>query len=147
VLMGNPEEQMEEDTSGSESGEEWGGINIEIEENFRVMAEEPEDVEMLKGEESANGTRSVDLDRGEGKGVRDNPSALQSLSSKYLPDHVFLSALSKPKAKNDVRASQAAPKTRPPGKQQDVHARAKDVVVGWVAISHLNTVFSVLSIL
>jgi hypothetical protein len=139
--LGNPEEETEEDTSGSDSGAEWGGINIEIEESFRVMAEEPEDVEMLKGEESANVTRSVGLDRGEGKGGNDNSNALQLPSSKYLPDHVFLSALSKPKARNDVRPSRATPQTRPPGKRQDVHARAKDVVVGWVPISHLNTGF------
>jgi hypothetical protein len=135
--MGNAEEE----TDASGSGDEWGGINVQNEENFRDMAEELEDVEMLKSEESEKETQNGDLDLGEREGSDDNPSALQSLSSKYLPDHIFHAALSKPKARNDVRPSRATLKTRPPGKRQRVHARAKDVAVGWVPISHPNMVF------
>ena len=139
--MGDAEEETEEDASGSESGEEWGGINIENEQNFRVVAEEIEDVEMLQGEEKEKETQTGDLDTGEGESDNDDLSALQSPSSKYLPDHVFLAALSKSKAGNDVRPPSTTPKTRPLNTRQYVHARAKDVAVGWVPISHSNAVF------
>jgi hypothetical protein len=142
-MIGDAEEDMEGDARGSETGEEWGGINIENEDKFPVMEEELEDVEMLKGEQSGKETRNGDFDLG----MDDDQNALQSISSKYLPDHIFLAALSKPKTRNDVRPSQRTPKTRPARKRQGVHARAKDVAVGWVPISHSNTVFLFICVL
>ncbi|KAH9960605.1 hypothetical protein BC827DRAFT_378414 [Russula dissimulans] len=59
---------------------------------------------------------------------------LQSLATqgKYLPDHVFVAAFSKPKSENDVQRSQTMPKTRLPRsrKRRSVQACTKDVVVG-----------------
>jgi hypothetical protein len=140
-MTGDAEEDIERDASGSETGEEWGGINIENEDKFPIVVEEFEDVEMLKGEESGKETRNEDFDSGRAESDDDDQNTLQSISSKYLPDHIFLTALSKSKAGNDVRPSQATPKTRPARKRQGVRARAKDVAVGWVPISHPNTVF------
>ncbi|KAI0247396.1 hypothetical protein BJV78DRAFT_939020 [Lactifluus subvellereus] len=139
--MGDAEEETEEHASGGESGEEWDGINIENEQNFRIVAEELEDVEMLKGEEREKETQTGhrDLDTGEGESNKGDLGALQSLSSKYLPDHVFLAALSKPKAGNDVRPPPTTPKTRPLNRRQYVHARAKDVAVGTRTVRTLSS--------
>jgi len=142
--MGDAENEMEEVDSGSGSGseEEWGGIKITKianEDGSQVVADQ--DVEML-GSEGEEKFRSGDSDPGDGEGDEDDGlGAQQPLASpsKYLPDHLFVAAFSKPK--NAVRPSQTTLKTRPSRKRQSVRARTKDVVVGWVSIHHFSILF------
>jgi hypothetical protein len=129
--MGDAEEEMEEvdGASASASEDEWGGIKSAYEEDLPGQ-----DVEMLRSEGEDN-SRNADLDVGDGE------RSLAPLD-KYLPDHVFVAALSKPKPKNDVRPSQTTPKTRSSCRnRQSVRTRTKDVVVGWVSVPHLSEFF------
>ena len=140
--MGDAENEMEEVDSGSESKEEWGGIKIAKianEDGLHVVADQ--DAEMLRSEGEEK-TRSGDLDSGDGEGDEDDGLGVQqplASPSKYLPDDVFVAALSKPK--NAVRPSQTTLKTRPSRNRQSVRAREKDVVVGWVSIPHFSILF------
>jgi len=145
--MGDAENEMEEVDSGSESEGEWGGIKvakIANEDGLQVAADQ--DVEMLRseGEEKA---RSGDLDLGgDGEGDENDGLGVQqplASPSKYLPDHVFVAALSKSKPKDGVRPSQTTLKTRPSPsrKRQSVRTRTKDVVVGWASIPHFSILF------
>ena len=142
--MGDAENEMEEVVSGSESEEEWGGIKIAKianEDGLQVAADQ--DVEMLRSEGEEK-TRSGDLDSGNGEGDENDGLGLKqplASPSKYLPDHVFVAALSKSKPKNAVRASQTTLETRPSRKRQSVRARTKDVVVGWASIPHFSILF------
>ena len=136
--MGDAEEEMEESDGANASADEWGGINVAGGGN--------QDVEMSRGEgteETEGKSRNADPDSGEGEGDDDGVDALhsQAPSSKYLPDHVFVAARPKLNPENDVRISQATPKTRSTGKRHPVRPRRKDVVVGWVSISHCNILF------
>jgi hypothetical protein len=129
--MGDAEDEMEEADGASASEDEWGGIKSAYEEDFPGQ-----DVEMLRSEGEDN-TRNADLDVGEGRG--DDGEQSLAPSDKYLPDHVFVAALSNPKPKNDVRPSQTTPKTRSSGRnRQSVRTRTKDVVVGWVSVPHFS---------
>ena len=146
--MGDAENEMEEVDSGSESGEEWGGIKIANEGGLQVVADQ--DVEVLRsegGEKWEEKTRSGDLVSGDREGDENDGLGVQqplASPSKYLPDHVFVTALSrpKPKPKSSRRPSQTTLKIRPSRNRQSVRARTKDVVVGWVSISILH--FSIL---
>jgi hypothetical protein len=137
--MGDAENEMEEVDSGSGSGEEWGGIKvakIANEDGFQVVADQ--DLEML-GSEGEEKIRS-----GDGEGDEDDDLGVQqplASPSKYLPDHLFVAAFSKPKSA--VRPSQTTLKTRHSRKRQSVRARTKDVVVGWVSIPPLQHSLSV----
>jgi hypothetical protein len=137
--MGNAEEEMEESDGANASADEWGGIS--------VAGGGGQDVEMSRGEgteEAEEKSRNADPDSGEGEGDGDDGlGALhsQAPSSKYLPDHVFVAARPKLNPKKDVRISQTTPETRSTRKQHPVRARRKDVVVGWVSISHCNILF------
>jgi len=141
--MGDAENEMEEVDSGSGSEEEWGGIKvakIANEDGLQVVADQ--DVEMLRSEGEEK-TRREDLDSG-GNGEGDETDGLgvqQPLASpsKYLPDHVFVAALSKSKPKNAVRPSQTTLKTRPSRKRQSVRTRTKDVVVGTRTVRTLSS--------
>jgi hypothetical protein len=139
--MGDAENEMDEVDSGSGSGseEEWGGIKISKMDGFQVVADQ--DLEML-GSEGEEKFRSGDSDPGDGEGDEDDGLGVQqplASPSKYLPDHLFLAAFSKPK--NTLRPSQTTLKTRPSRKRQSVRARTKDVVVGWVSIPHISILF------
>ncbi|KAI0300078.1 hypothetical protein B0F90DRAFT_446198 [Multifurca ochricompacta] len=124
------EEETEAGVSWSSSVEEWGGIKV-TNENFQVST-----VEVLEGKtEEGRQNRDPHSVGGEGDGHEDDSSALQSLPSKYLPEHFFsaAAALSKSRPANNVvaRLSQTTPNTRTSRKQRlRVHPRAKDVVVG-----------------
>jgi hypothetical protein len=137
--MGDAENEMEEVDSGSESEEEWGGIKIAKianEGGLQVVADK--DVEVLRsegGEKREGKTRSEDLASGDREGGENDGLGVQqplASPSKYLPDHVFVAALSKPKPtpKSAGRPSQTTLKTRPSRNWQSVRARTKDVVVG-----------------
>ncbi len=148
--MGDAEGETEESdgVSASASADEWGGINVADGEDVHWQAAEGQDVEMSRGEgteETQGKSRNGDPDSGEGQDDDDDDglSALRSQapSSKYLPDHVFVAARPKPDPKTDVRLLQTTPKTRSARKRQPVRARTKDVVVGWVSISHCNILF------
>ncbi len=138
--MGDAENEVEEVDSGSASEEEWGGINTANGDDVQVPANQDVDKSTSEGEEK---TRIGDLDSGEGEGADNDLGVPQSLAParKYLPDHVFVAALSNPKPKNDVRLSQTTPKTRSSRKRQSVRTRTKDVVVGWVSIPHFSVLF------
>lgn len=137
--MGNAEEEMEESDGANASADEWGGIN--------VAGGGGQDVEMSRGEgteEAEEKSRNADPDSGEGEGDGDDGLGAphsQAPSSKYLPDHVFVAARPKLNPKKDVRISQTTSKIRSTRKQHPVRARGKDVVVGWVSISHCNILF------
>jgi hypothetical protein len=137
--MGNAEEEMEESDGANASADEWGGIN--------VAGGGGQDVEMSRGEgmeETEGKSRNADPNSGEGEGDDDGLGAphSQAPSSKYLPDHVFVAAQPKLNPQNDVRISQTTIKTRSTTrKQHPVRARRKDVVVGWVSISHCSILF------
>jgi hypothetical protein len=122
--MDDAEEEMEQ-VSGSESGEEWCGIKSADPESFQS----DEDMAISKGD-----TRALDSD-----GLVEGDS-VQSTAGKYLPDHLFAVALAKSRPRDNVRPSRTTPKARSTTKKRrHPHARAKDVVVGWVSISHLDT--------
>jgi hypothetical protein len=126
--MGDAEEEMEQ-VSGSESGEEWCGIRSADPERFQSHPTD-EDTAISKGD-----TRALDSDSVM-EGDSDDPSAVQSTAGKYLPDHLFAVALAKSRPTNSVRPSRTTPKARSTTKKRrHPHARAKDVVVGWVSIS------------
>jgi hypothetical protein len=147
--MGDAEEEAEESDGANASADEWGGINnVAGGEDVHWQAAGGQDVEMLRGEgteETEGKSRSADPDSGEGEGDDDDLGAQHSKapSSKYLPDHVFVAARPKLNPENDVRISQTtpAPKTRTTRKRHPVRARRKDVVVGWVSISHCSILF------
>ena len=145
--MGDAEEEMMEGSDGANaSADEWGGINIAGGEDVLWQAAGGQDVEMSRGEgteETEEKSRNADPHPGEGEGGDDGLGTLHSQvpSSKYLPDHVFVAARPKLNPENDVRISQATPKTRSTRKLHRVRARGKDVVVGWVSISHCNIPF------
>jgi hypothetical protein len=135
--MGDAEGEMEESDGANASADEWGGISV---------AGGGQDVEMSRGEgteETEGKSRNADPVSGEGEGDDDGLSVPHSRapSSKYLPDHVFVAARPKQNPENDVRISQTTPKTRSTRKRHPVRARGKDVVVGWVSISHCNILF------
>ena len=132
--MGNAEEEMEQ-LNGSQSGEEWCGIKSADPESFQSHPTD-EDMAISKGD-----TRALDSDSiMEGDSSRDDPSALQSAAGKYIPDHLFSVALANSRPRNGVRPSQTTPKARSTTKKRrHPHARVKDVVVGWVPVSHLDT--------
>jgi len=135
--MGDVKEETEESDGVRASADEWGGINVAGGEDVQTV--EDEDVEMSKSE----GTEEMEEKSrygGEGENDDDGLGALrsQARSSKYLPDHVFAAARPKPNPENNVRRSQTTQKTRSPRKRQPVRTRTKDVVVGWVSISHSN---------
>ena len=108
-----------------------------------------EDVDVLTsegGEKWEEKTRSEDLASGDREGDENDGLGVQqplASPSKYLPDHVFVAALSKPrpKPKSAGRPSQTTLKTRPSRNRQSVRPRTKDVVVGWVSIPHLSILF------
>ncbi len=129
--MGEAEEETEQ-VSGSESGEEWGGIKSADPESFQSHPAD-EDIAISKGDTGAFDPDSVS----EGDSVNhDDPSAVQSTASKYLPDHLFVAALAKSRPRNSVRPSRTTPEARSTTKKRrPPHARAKDVVVGCVPIS------------
>lgn len=139
--MGDAEEEMEQ-VSGSESGEEWRSIKSADPESFQSHPTD-DGMGISKGD-----TRAFDS---EGDSVSsDSPSAVQSTAGKYLPDHLFAAAaLAKSRPRNGVRPSQTTPKARSTTKKRrHPHARAKDVVVGWVSINTIilfyeQTAFSV----
>ena len=144
------EEEMEESDGANASADEWGGINVAGgEETIHWQIAGGQDVEMSRGEgtEETEGKsrNAADPDSGEGEGGGDDGlGALhsQAPSSKYLPDHVFVAARPKLNPGNDVRISQTTYKTRSTSKRHRVgRARRKDVVVGWVSISHCNILF------
>ncbi|KAH9991954.1 hypothetical protein BJV74DRAFT_884738 [Russula compacta] len=139
--MGYAEEETGEVDCGSTSGEEWGGIKDANEEDLQVTTDQ--DVGMLRGEGKEDGDPDTSEWEGDDDEHDDSMDALQSLPSKYLPDHIFVAALSKPKPENDVRQSQTTPKTRSSRKRRSVQTRPKDVVVGWVSI-RLNVFFKFL---
>jgi hypothetical protein len=123
----------EEEDSGGESGEEWGGIKSADPENFQ-SGQKYEDTAISKGD-----TRALDSDSVSEEDTvagSDDPGATQSTLGTYLPDHLFAAALAKSRPRNDVRLSQTTPKARSTNKKRRrLPARAKDVVVGWVPIS------------
>lgn len=120
----------EEVDSGSTGEEEWGGIKNAHEGDFQVAPDQ--DVELSRSEGEVN-TRNADLDVGEEEGD-DGDQSLAS-PNKYLPDHIFVAALSNPKPKNDVRPSRTTHRTRSSSrKRKSMQARPKDVVIGWVSI-------------
>jgi hypothetical protein len=150
--MGEAKEEMEESdsASASASAEEWGGINLTS--GGDLQAAPVQDVEMSseEAEEWEEMPRNGDLDSGEGggdDGDDDDDGGLGALRSqaptrKYLPDHIFVAAWSKPKPDNEVRQSQTTLKTRDSRKRQLVKACPKDVVVGWVfQSSHSSILF------
>ncbi|KAF8483390.1 hypothetical protein DFH94DRAFT_679935 [Russula ochroleuca] len=135
--MGDAEEETDELNSASASAEEWGGINLASGEDLQAAADQ--DVEMSRSEgaeEWEEIPRNRDLDSGEGEADDDDDGLgtlrSQAPASKYLPDHVFVAAWSKPKPENEVRQSQTTIKTRGSRKRQPVKPRPKDVVLGWV---------------
>jgi hypothetical protein len=128
--LGDAEEEMEELDSGSAGDEEWGGIKVAPGQDVEWLTSEGE-------EEREENTRNADLDVGEGEGD-DGDQSLAS-PNKYLPDHIFVAALSNPKPKTDVRPSRATPGTRSSSrKRKSLQARPKDVVIGWVSIPHTS---------
>jgi hypothetical protein len=148
--MGDAEEEMMEESDGANaSADEWGGIDVAGGEGSHWQAAGGQDVEKSRGEgiqgmeEREGKPRNADPDSGEGEGDDDGLGALhsQAPSSKYLPDHVFVAARPKLNPENDVRTSQTTPKARYTRKRHSVRARRKDVVVGWVSISHCNILF------
>lgn len=148
--MGDAEEEADELDGANASADEWGGIgNVTGGEDVHWQAAGGQDVEMSRGEgteETEGKSRNGYPDSGEGEGDDDDLGALhsQAPSSKYLPDHVFVAARPKLNPENDMRISQTAPKTRSTRKRHPVRTRRKDVVVGWVSISHC--IFSFCSI-
>jgi hypothetical protein len=133
--MGDAEEETDELNSASASAEEWGGINLASGEDLQAAADQ--DVEMSRSEgaeEWEEIPRNRDLDSGEGEADDDDDGLgtlrSQAPASKYLPDHVFVAAWSKPKPENEVRQSQTTIKTRGSRKRQPVKPRPKDVVLG-----------------
>ena len=129
--MGDAEEEIEP-VCGSESGEEWGGIKSADPKNFQNSLMD-EDTVISKGD-----TRALDSDSDseEDNISSDDRSAAQSTTDKYLPDHLFAAALAKSKPRNGVQPSRTTPKARITNKKRRrPHARAKDVVVGWVLMS------------
>jgi hypothetical protein len=149
--MGDAEEEMmmEESDGANASADEWGGINVAGGGAVHWQAAGGQGVENSRGkgiqgtEETEGKFRNADPDSGEGESDDDGLGALhsQAPSSKYLPDHVFVAARPKPNPENDVRTSQTAPKMRSTRKRHPRRARGKDVVVGWVSISHCNILF------
>jgi hypothetical protein len=146
--MGDAEEEMMEESDGANaSADEWAGINVAGGEGgVHWQAAGDQDVEMSEGEgteETEEKSRNADSYSGERDGDDDRLGALhsQAPSSKYLPDHLFVAARRKLNPENDVRTSQTTPKTRSTRKRHPVGARRKDVVVGWVSISHCNILF------
>ncbi|KAI9438498.1 hypothetical protein H4582DRAFT_173108 [Lactarius indigo] len=128
--MGEAEEETEQ-VSGSESGEEWGGIKSADSESFQSHPAD-EDMPISNGDTGA-------LDS-EG----DSVSAVQSTTSKYLPDHLFAAALEKSRTRTrnnlNVRPSRTTPKARPTTKKRrPPHSRAKDVVVGTRTLRTLSS--------
>ena len=140
--MGDAEEEADELDGTNASADEWGGIgNVTGGEDVHWQAAGGQDVEMSRGEgteETEGKSRNGYPNSGEGEGDDDDLGALhsQAPSSKYLPDHVFVAARPKLNPENDMRISQTAPKTRSTRKRHPVRTRRKDVVVGWVSISH-----------
>ena len=150
--MGDAEEEMmEEESDGANaSADEWGGINVAGGEGVHRQAAGDQHEEMSGGEwteETEEKSRNADPDSGERGGDDDRLGALhsQAPSSKYLPDHLFVAARPKLNPENDVRISQKTHKTRFTRKRNSVRARRKDVVVGWVSISHCNILLLFLS--
>lgn len=134
--MGDAEEETEESDSAGTGAEEWGGINLTSGEDLQAATEQDVEMSSEEAEEWEEMPRNGDLDSGEGEG-HDDDDGLDALHSqaparKYLPDHVFVAAWSKPKPENEVRQPQTTLKTRDSRKWQFVKSRPKDVVVGWV---------------
>ncbi|KAH9029383.1 hypothetical protein EDB84DRAFT_1562849 [Lactarius hengduanensis] len=129
--MGEAEEETEQ-VSGSESGEEWGGIKSADPESFQSHPAD-EDMPISSGDMGALDT--------EGDSVSsDDPGAVQSTASKYLPDHLFAAALEKSGRRNNVRPSRTTPKARSTTKKRrPPHSRAKDVVVGTRTLRTLSS--------
>ena len=123
----------EEEDSGSESGEEWGGIKSADPENPQNRPMD-EDTAISKGD-----TRALDSDSVSEEDTvtsSDEPGATQSIAGTYLPDHLFVAALAQSRPRNDMRPSRITHKARSTNKKRRrPPARAKDVVVGWVAMS------------
>jgi len=145
--MEDAEEEKEESDSANAGADEWGGINVGGGEDVHWQAAGGQDVGMSRGEgteETEGNSRNADPDSGGGEDDDDGMGALRSQapSSKYLPDHVFVAA-ARPKLnpENDVRIPQTTPKTRPTRKRHPLRTRRKDVVVGWVSISHFSILF------
>ncbi|KAI0266454.1 hypothetical protein BC834DRAFT_843066 [Gloeopeniophorella convolvens] len=125
------------DESGAESEGEWGGVGGPGEERLRGVSadeDEDEDVGMSEDEEYSGAEDGTDEDMGGKEGSEsdedEDDATLEPLSSKYLPDHLFTAALSKPRPAETKRTSQATPQARPVRKRRRVHPRAKDVVLG-----------------
>lgn len=129
--MGDAEEEVEL-VSGSESGGEWGGIKSADPENFQNRR-----MEISKGD-----TRALDSDRvsDEDDVGSDDSTAVQSTAGKYLPDHLFATALAKSRPRDCARPSQTTPKARSNNKKRrHPLARAKDVVVGTRTLHTLSS--------
>jgi len=135
--MGEAEEETEEVNSRSASEGKWEGINFENEDDFQATAHQ--NAEMLGGDHEGEmggkiRVRKHFAEKGDHNGLGHRTMQSLALPSKYLPDHVFVAAFSKPKSENDndVQRSQTMPKTRPPRsrKRRSVQACTKDVVIG-----------------
>ncbi|KAH9055130.1 hypothetical protein EDB83DRAFT_2521340 [Lactarius deliciosus] len=126
--MGEAEEETEQ-VSGSESGEEWRSIKSADPESFQSHPAD-EDMPISSGDTGALDT--------EGDSVSsDDPGAVQSTASKYLPDHLFAAAL---EPRTNVRPSRTTPKARSTTKKRrPPHSRAKDVVVGTRTLRTLSS--------
>lgn len=114
----------EEEDSGSESGEEWGGIKSADPKNFQNYP--MEDTTISRGD-----TRALDSDSVEEEDTvtnSDDPGATQSITGTYLPDHLFVAALAQARPRTDVRLTPKARSTNK--KRRRPPARAKDAVVG-----------------
>ncbi|KAH9994615.1 hypothetical protein BJV77DRAFT_290720 [Russula vinacea] len=141
--MGDAEEETEESDSAGTGAEEWGGINLTSGEDLQAATEQDVEMSSEEAEEWEEMPRNGDLDSGEGEG-HDDDDGLDALHSqaparKYLPDHVFVAAWSKPKPENEVRQPQTTLKTRDSRKWQFVKSRPKDVVVGTRTVRTLSS--------
>ncbi|KAI9454191.1 hypothetical protein F5148DRAFT_1151771 [Russula earlei] len=128
--MGEAEEEWEE-TVSRDASEEWGGIEF-ADEDLQAPEQtlEMSSGENRDGEKWAGETRDGHLDSGGHVDGRLGTSQTMAPSSKYLPDHVFVTAPSERTPENGLRRSQTMPKTRFSRKRRSAQACTKDVVVG-----------------